>query len=222
MYEVRMSWSPRAVTLLTLVSVLATGRVTSQGIVSQFGVASGVTVPTGAYHAGSLGGFNAGWQGMALVGFKLPRSPVGFRLDVTYATNRANDQFKAIYQSSIGRPTDETSTLLGANVDLSYPIPSSSRLKPYLLGGIGVYHATISMTETLAPSADTSESTLAWNLGGGLGYDMPGVTLFIEARFVEVTGGLGYSCPLATSCPRQSGPQSTFVPIAVGIRFGRL
>src|SRR2546430_16618156 len=70
--------------------------------------------PTGAYHTGSLGGFNVGWQGMALVGFKLSGSPVGLRLDVTYGTNRANDQFKAIYQGSTGRPTDETSKLLGA------------------------------------------------------------------------------------------------------------
>src|SRR5258708_9650776 len=127
MYEVRMSWSPRAVTLLTLVSVLATGRVTSQGIVSQFGVASGVTVPTGAYHAGSLGGFNAGWQGMALVGFKLPRSPVGLRLDVTYGTNRPNDQFKSIYQPSLGRPPAQTPTLGGANLYLRSPFPLSPR-----------------------------------------------------------------------------------------------
>ncbi|HEX9215873.1 MAG TPA: outer membrane beta-barrel protein [Gemmatimonadales bacterium] len=215
-----MFWSRSAASVLFVASVVATGRVAGQLIASQVGVATGATIPTGAYHAGALGGFNVGAQGMALVGFKLSGSPVGFRLDVTYGTNRANDQFKAIYQSSTGRPTDETSKLLGANVDLSYPVPSSSRLKPYLLGGIGVYHATISMTESLAPPADTSESTFAWNVGGGISYSMPSVVLFVEARFVDVTGGLGYSCPLATSCPRQPGPQSTFVPITAGVRFG--
>ena len=151
-----MFWSRSAASVLIVASIVPTRPVAGQVIVSQVGVATGATMPTGAYHTGSLGGFNVGWQGMALVGFKLSGSPVGLRLDVTYGTNRANDQFKAIYQGSTGRPTDETSKLLGANVDLSVALPSSSRLKPYLLGGIGVYHATISMTESLAPSADTS------------------------------------------------------------------
>ncbi len=218
-WEVRMFWSRSAASVLIVASIVPTRPVAGQVIVSQVGVATGATMPTGAYHTGSLGGFNVGWQGMALVGFKLSGSPVGLRLDVTYGTNRANDQFKAIYQGSTGRPTDETSKLLGANVDLSVALPSSSRLKPYLLGGIGVYHTTISMTESLAPSADTSESTFAWNVGGGISYSLPSVALFVEGRFVDVTGGLGYSCPLATSCPRQSGPRSTFVPITAGIRF---
>ncbi len=193
-WEVRMLWSRSAASVLIVASIVLTRPVAGQVIASQVGVATGATIPTGAYHTGSLGGFNVGWQGMALVGFKL--------------------------QGSTGRPTDETSKLLGANVDLSVALPSSSRLKPYLLGGIGVYHATISMTESLAPSADTSESTFAWNVGGGISYSLPSVALFVEARFVDVTGGLGYSCPLATSCPRQSGPQSTFVPITAGVRFG--
>ena len=219
-WEVRILWSRSAASVLIVASIVLTRPVAGQVIASQVGVATGATIPTGAYHAGSLGGFNVGWQGMAFVGFKLSGSPVGFRLDVTYGTNRANDQFKAIYEGSTGRPTDATSKLLGANVDLSVAVPSSSRLKPYLLGGIGVYHATISMTESLAPSADTSESTFAWNVGGGISYSLPSVALFVEGRFVDVTGGLGYSCPLATSCPRQSGPQSTFVPITAGVTFG--
>src|SRR5258708_35136961 len=111
MYEVRMSWSPRAVTLLTLVSVLATGRVTSQGIVSQFGVASGVTVPTGAYHAGSLGGFNAGWQRVAPRRLKLPPAPLGVRIGVTCRTKPAHDPLKALFHASTCPPPDGTSQL---------------------------------------------------------------------------------------------------------------
>ena len=68
--------------------------------------------------------------------------------------------------------------------------------------------------------ADTSETTLGWNLGGGINLGTPGIALFLEARFVDVSGGLGYSCPLATSCPRQPGPKTTFLPIMAGLRFG--
>ena len=80
-------------------------RLCGQTIQSQLGVAGGLTVPTGAYHSGDLGGFKPGWQTMGLVTFR-----------------------------------------------------------PDKIGG--------SVT-----------------------------ALFIETRFVHVAGGLGYSCPLRTSCP---------------------
>lgn len=69
-------------------------------------------------------------------------------------------------------------------------------------------------------SADTSERTVAWNLGAGITIGGSVTALFIETRYVHVAGGLGYSCPLPTSCPRENGPRTKFVPITAGIRFG--
>ena len=80
---------------LLLISVVFNEPIAGQGV-SQFALASGATVPTGAFHSGPLGGFNVGWQGMALVGLKLPASRVGLRMDVTYGANGANNQFKTI------------------------------------------------------------------------------------------------------------------------------
>src|SRR2546427_13183153 len=88
-WEVRMFWSRSAASVLIVASIVPTRPVAGQVIVSQVGVATGATMPTGAYHTGSLGGFNVGWQGMALVGFKLSGSPAGPRLEGTYVTNPA-------------------------------------------------------------------------------------------------------------------------------------
>ena len=210
--------------LFVLALALTAARLSAQTITSQLGVAGGVAIPTGAYHSGSLGGFKPGWQTMGLVAFKPDALPVSVRVDVTYGVNDADDQFKAIYQSSTGRPVDAKSKLLGVNVDLTYPLPIPSRLHPYVLAGLGTYHATISMTEGQAgstSSADTSETTLSWNLGAGISVGGGSVAaVFFEARYVHVAGGLGYSCPLPTSCPRQFGPASTFIPVTAGIRFG--
>ena len=66
--------------------------------------------------------------------------------DVTYGVNDADNRLKTIYQTSTGRPVDARSKLLGVNVDLMYPLPAG-HVHPYVLGGLGTYHATISMTE---------------------------------------------------------------------------
>lgn len=194
-----------------------------QGIQSQLGVAGGVTVPIGEYHSGSLGGFKPGSQVMGLATFRPGAVPVRLRVDVSYGVNNANDQFRTIYQSATGRPVDAKSKLLGVNVDVTYPFPSRSQVRPYVLGGMGSYHATISMTEGtpgLLASADSSETTFAWNLGAGVALGSAVAAVFLEARYMHVAGGLGYSCPLRTSCPRGAGPAPTFFPIIVGLQVG--
>ena len=59
-WEVRMFWSRSAASVLIVASIVPTRPVAGQVIVSQVGVATGATMPTGAYHTGSLGGFNVG------------------------------------------------------------------------------------------------------------------------------------------------------------------
>jgi len=160
---------------------------------------------------------------MGLATFRPGTVPVRLRVDVSYGVNGANNQFRAIYQSATGRPVDAKSKLLGVNVDVTYPFPSRSHLRPYVLGGLGSYHATISMTEGtpgLLASADSSETTLAWNLGAGVVLGSAVAAVFLEARYMHVDGGLGYSCPLRTSCPRRAGPAPTFLPIIVGLQVG--
>ena len=202
-----MSWSTRATGALAVVCFLFTASAAAQGIRARFGVAVGMAVPTGDYHAAASGeGFTPGWQGVALVAFTKPAWPVGLRVDGTYGTNGANDRLKADLTASVGQPSDEETKLVGANVDLTYPVGSTSRVQPYVLGGIGAYHTTISVTSG-GSTASSSETKVAWNLGGGILYRIRGAELFLEARYIHVAAVSDF-------------PNTAFLPIAAGIRLG--
>ena len=163
--------------------------------------------PVGDYHATASGqGFNTAWHGLALLAFKLPALPVGFRIDATYGANSANDRLKDTLSAALGQPTDEKTKLAGASVNVTYPAAASARVGPYAIGGVGLYHTTIS-TSTSASTADRAATKLAWNLGGGLAFGLRRVALFFEARYVNVAAVPGF-------------PRSTFLPFTAGIRFG--
>ena len=201
-----MSSSSRAACAVVVAS-FAAASVAAQGVHPQFGLGGGLMAPVGDYHATASGqGFNTAWHGLALLAFKLPALPVGFRIDVTYGANSANDRLKDTLSAALGQPTDEKTKLAGASVNVTYPASSSAPVRPYAIGGVGLYHTTIS-TSTSASTADRAATKLAWNLGGGLAFGLRGVTLFFEARYVNVAAVAGF-------------PRTTFLPFTTGIRFG--
>lgn len=203
-----MSWPLKAAGALLVAAFGAATSATAQLRGPELGVAASVTFPTGDYHADRLGdGFNAGWQGMALLAFRVRRSPWGLRLDGTYGVNDANDQLKADLTAQFGQPSDVKTKLLGGNFDLTYTFYSPGPVRAYALGGLGAYHVTISTTKGTVTS-DVSETKLAWNFGGGLNFSLGGGSaLFFEARYVDVDAVSGF-------------PKTTFVPITAGIRVG--
>jgi opacity protein-like surface antigen len=198
-----MSGTRKAAGSLVVLFLVATATGMPQAIRPQFGVATGLTVPVGDYRAG----FSRALQGMALVAFTLPGSRLGFRVDATYGTNGANDRLKAELTNRLGQPTDEKTKLLGGNLDLTYAFRSAARAKPYLLGGLGVYHVTISVTSGDS-TVDNAETKLAWNLGAGVSYRLGGVDAFLEARYINLAAVSGF-------------PRTTFFPIIAGVRFSR-
>ena len=202
-----MASSRKAGSVLVVASLVATATVAAQGTARpQFGVAGSLTVSTGDYHRDPSGdGFNRGWQGMAFVAFRPPRWPVGLRVDGTYGENSANDLLKTALTDSLGQPSDEKTKLLGANADVTYQLRSASRVEPYVLGGIGIYHVTIAVASG-GSTADNSDTRFAWNLGGGVKYGFGGFAQFLEARYVAVRAVPGF-------------PETTFLALSVGIRF---
>ena len=56
-------------------------------------------------------------------------------------------------------------------------------------------------------TADTSETKFAWNVGGGITWDVSNMGIFLEARYVHVAAAFG-------------APEVTFMPLQLGIRFG--
>ena len=201
-----MSSSRKAGGILVVASLVATASVAAQGVRPQFSVAGSLTVSTGDYHRDPSGaGFNPGWQGMAFVAFRPPRWPIGLRVDGTYGENSANHQLKTALTASLGQPSDEKTKLLGAKADVTYELRSASRVKPYVLGGIGIYHVTIALASG-DTTADNSDTRFAWNLGGGVNYGFGGFAQFLEARYVAVRAVPGF-------------PETTFLALSVGIRF---
>ena len=201
-----MSRSGRAARAVVIASCAAAS-VAAQGVHPQFGLGGGLMAPVGDYHATASGqGFNTAWHGLALLAFKLPALPVGFRIDATYGANSANDRLKDTLSAALGQPTDEKTKLAGVSVNVTYPAARSAPVRPYAIGGVGLYHTTIS-TSTSASTGDRAATKLAWNLGGGLAFALRGVTLFFEARYVNVAAVSGF-------------PRTTFLPFTTGIRFG--
>lgn len=175
--------------------------------VPRFGLGTGLAMPVGNYHSAARGeGFNTALQAMGLVAFKPRMIPAVVRVDITYGTNDGNDQLNGDLTTAIGKPAREQSKLLGANVDLVYPAASAAHLQPYLLGGIGVYHTTITVTAGDSSASD-AQTKLAWNVGGGINYGLRAVTVFLEARYVNVAAVTGF-------------PRATILPITAGLRLG--
>jgi len=201
-----MSWSGRAARAVVVAS-LAAVTLAAQGVHPQFGFGGGLMAPVGDYHATADGtGFTTGWHGLALLAFKLPGLPVGFRIDASYGANSANQPLKDTLSARLGQPTDDKTTLAGASINLTYQSTSSARVRPYAIAGLGMYHTTISVTTTDS-TASNAATKLAWNLGGGVAYGLRGMTLFFEARYVNVAAVSGF-------------PRTTFLPFTVGMRFG--
>lgn len=194
------------VLLAPLAALVPAASAPAQGLGVQFGAAGGRTVPVGDYFADARGeGFNAGWVGVGFVALTLPGRPFGLLVSVAYSTNGANDQLKSDLATAIGLPADEQASLLGVNVDLTYAFSLGRHVRPYVLAGVGLYHATISVTSGNS-TADNPATKPAWNLGGGLLYQIGVVAPFLEVRFVHVAALSGF-------------PSTTFFPITAGIRL---
>jgi len=201
-----MSRSGKAARAVVVASLAAVS-VAAQGVHPQFGLGGGLTAPVGDYHSTAGGqGFSTAWHGLALLAFKLPVLPVGFRVDVSYGSNGANNTLKDSLTNRVGAPTDEKTKLAGASVNLTYQSSSAARVKPYAIGGVGVYHTTVSVSSS-GSTTDRAATKPAWNLGGGLTVALRGVALFFAARSVNVAAVSGF-------------PRTTFLPFTTGIRFG--
>src|SRR5438105_13740409 len=159
-----MSWSARAARAVAVAS-LAAGTVAAQGMRPQFGLGGGLMAPVGDYHATAGGqGFSTAWHGLALLAFKLPSLPVGFRVDLTYGANSANDRLKAQLTNNLGQPTDEKTKLAGASVNLTHQFSSSAGVQPYVLRGVGLDHTT-TPASTRSSTAAHAAPTLPRNPG---------------------------------------------------------
>ena len=78
-------------------------------------------------------------------------------------------------------------------------------IKPYVLGGLGLYNAKASGSFGGIGSGETeSRSNIGIQAGGGLEFQLSGFTTFLEAKFVNSF---------------TEGSSTQWVPVTFGIRF---
>ena len=118
-------------------------------------------------------------------------SPVGFQIDGTYQQNKFDP-------SSAGK--DDWIYATG-NVVYWLPVAEETRIRPYLLGGGGIYHVKDKPTV----GADVSFTKFGINVGAGADFEFQSnVGVFIESRFHNVF---------------VDGPDAKFIPVNLGVRF---
>lgn len=155
------------------------------------GLGGGAVVPTGTFGDG----LGTGWSAMVVARVKPALSPVGLQLDGFY------DRF------SLDGGIDGHSRIIGTTADAVFAMPGAL-VKPYLLGGIGIYNGKTTVSGTSSPS----DSKFGLNAGAGLDFGLGGASVFAEARMHAILKG--------TVDPNTLDEKTAYMmPLSVGLRW---
>ncbi|MBW3629979.1 MAG: porin family protein [Gemmatimonadetes bacterium] len=122
----------------------------------------------------------------------LPMLPLGLRADAAYNQS-------AVEAASGGGLAGARQSVTSATLNLTYRLPMpNSPLSPYIITGLGGYHATC------GGATCTSSTRLGWNAGLGTKVMVLGLRTFVEGRY--------------HSADRHSGDANYF-PITLGVTF---
>lgn len=160
------------------------------GTGAYFQFAAGPTIPQGTFN----NFFQRGYDVTAGLGFHPVTSPLGIRFDVAY------DKFNA-RSNILGKTSDPT--IWSGLGELTLRIPRMWAVSPYLIGGGGISRFS-NFGGTGASTTNNSNSMTKgqWNAGGGIGFGLGNLKLFLESRYTRVM---------------TPGEPTTFVPIVLGI-----
>lgn len=156
------------------------------------GLAAGLSVPQGDFGKVAKSGYHV--TGLIAVG--APLIPIGLRVEGTFS------EFD--YKASLGGNGEKARLLYAtANAVLTSP----GIIAPYLIGGVGIYHAT-----AVCDLCTTSNTRGGFNGGIGVKFGLTGFSAFAEARYHYIAG---------PSDPTNGGIKSStqFIPISFGVRF---
>ena len=162
----------------------------AQGV--EFSLGGGISNPLGTFNDAT----KLGWNGLAAVSFVPTGWPVGIQVDGEYQ-QFPFDGFSGHERFLIGT----------GNLVYKFNTSENSAVRPYLIGGGGVYNFKGTGSSTVSGNFSTSGSTTKFGINGGAGIDFKAGSagLFVEGRFHDVF---------------TSGKDETFFPITVGLRFG--
>jgi hypothetical protein len=166
-----------------------------------FGISGGVSVPMSelANGTGEFTGVNTGYNVTGSLGVSLPVVPFSLRADVAY--NGFGSKNVVFGATNPENRFNADARVLGFTANIAFPIHLPAPIvRPYLIGGAGVYNVRIAPTT----GGSTSQSNFGFNIGAGVSVPFVLFDGFIEARYHHVN---------------QSGGTMAFVPITVGVMF---
>lgn len=107
-------------------------------------------------------------------------------------------RFDAMYGQTSHKSGGNSTTLTGATADLLYHLGDrAAKVRPYVLGGLGFYNVD---------AFGSSQSKVAFGFGGGILFGVGTMHAFLEGRYMSV---------------QTSGSSLNFLPISLGVMFGR-
>jgi opacity protein-like surface antigen len=170
---------------LSFALVLGAGSLRAQGV--GFSAGGGLGIPLGSYDDV----VKVGWQVTGAASYRPRGLPVGFQVDASFS--RFSDE----------TPLDIQNQLIYGTANAVYRFESSpeTRVRPYLIGGLGVYNSKATGSDALGGST----TKFGLNAGAGIDFKAGGAGVFLEGRFHDVF---------------VNGPNIEFFPINLGLRFG--
>ena len=167
----------------------ATANAQSMSKPVSFGIAGGMSVPTG-----DLGNvLSTGYNLSGMLNFRGPAWPVSLRVEGQWqhfgVTNVADANVKSI----------------GGLANLVYGFGSKSMVRPYVTGGLGFFHITSDFGNTCGlADCSTSDNKFGFDVGAGLQFQLTGISTFVEGDWQSI---------------QTSGSADHMFPIRVGVRF---
>ncbi len=146
----------------------------------RFGVGGGLLLPMGTFADFD----KSGWHLLGLIQLPISQSPIHLRFD-------------AMYGQTSHKGGGGNTTLTGATADLVYHLGDhAASVRPYVVGGLGFYSVDV---------GGSSESKVAFGVGGGILFSVGTMHAFLETRYMSV----------------QTDPSFHFLPISLGVMFGQ-
>jgi opacity protein-like surface antigen len=185
----------RAVGAVLVTTALSASAAQAQG--AEFSLGGGLGIPLSNFDDQA----KLGWHGLAAMSFVPTGSPVGIQIDGQY------HQFKLDEDVFARNDLKERFIFGTANAVFKFKTAETSPVRPYLIGGVGVYNFKSTGADDVETVVGTDNSTTKFGINGGAGFDFKAGSagLFVEGRFHNIF---------------RTGSDLNFIPITVGIRFG--
>ena len=138
----------------------------------------------------SLGGIGRAFE------YKQPSLPLTWRGEISYNRNGLKSGAFAEFPDVGGH-----ASVLDLVGNALFPFGDAAfKTRPYLIAGLGVYHASSSGDLESGNSITSSDTNFGVNLGGGFNFNLSGFETFAELRYHIVSN-------------------TSFIPISFGFKF---